>query len=121
MNEGLTLLGISGFEPERQLAAVLAIASRSQGLGGTVRRILVNLEASEQAGSALARNVLAAHAQADQALKQMAGHKAKPGGRLKGCARVSRWMYNRFFRQILFRALPQTTKFPLINTMENIE
>ena len=79
MNEGLELLRISGLT-EWQFGVVLAIQAR--GMGTSVPSILANLQASEQAGSALARNTLAAYAQADQALQQMAGgakHKANPG------------------------------------------
>ena len=51
-------------------------------MGTTVPSILANLQASEQDGSSLARNTLAAFAAADQVLQQMAGgakHKANPG------------------------------------------
>lgn len=77
MNEGLELLRISGLS-EWQFGAVLAIQAR--GMGTSVPSILANLQASEQNGSTLARNVLAAHAAADAVLQQMAaGGKAKPG------------------------------------------
>ena len=77
MHEGLELLRTSGLS-EWQFGAVLAIQAR--GMGTSVPSILANLQASEQDGSTLARNVLAAHAQADQALQQMAaGAKANPG------------------------------------------
>lgn len=79
MHEGLELLRISGLT-EWQFGSILAIQAR--GMGTTVPSILANLQASEQDGSSLARNTLAAFAAADQVLQQMAGgakHKANPG------------------------------------------
>ena len=76
MHEGLELLRISGLS-EWQFGAVLAITSR--GMGTSVPSILASLQASEQDGSALARNVLASYTAADAALQNMATtHKAKP-------------------------------------------
>lgn len=69
MHEGLELLRISGLT-EWQFGSILAIQAR--GMGTSVPSILASLQASEQDGSTLARNVLASFVAADQVLQQMA-------------------------------------------------
>jgi hypothetical protein len=69
MNEGLELLKYFGFDDET-FGATLALVARCQG--SSVSAIIANLEASEQAGSAQARDTLSFYRRADSALQQMA-------------------------------------------------
>ena len=68
MNQGLELLKLHDFS-EEQLGVILAIAARGTAI---VPGLLSDLQASAQDGSLLARDVLAAHAAADEALQQLA-------------------------------------------------
>jgi hypothetical protein len=79
MNEALELLRISAMDV-RQMGALLALCSRGQGTGGTVRSILTSLESSAANGSTLARDTLSFYHRADSVLKCMAsGTMAKDG------------------------------------------